>query len=613
MDAPYLGDSRPWTRWWWFNVELREEDIRAQLDWLRANGFGGVELAFVYPLPNQPRGPDWLSPEWSAAVALAKKLCDERGLGCDFTFGTLWPFGGTFVPESDSARTWEGPSHQRLGRSWELPREGRILNHLDAAAFERYAETMGAALAEALKGARSGLFCDSWEVETKGLWTDGFESAFEDVYGYELLPLMAALDSHPDARYDYRKLRAEFILDNFYQPFTEFSRKAGSFTRVQCHGAPVDLIAAYASADVPETESILFDPEFATIPASAAALRGAPVVSAEAFTCLYGWIPWPGPGQHQAEEQVADLKLLADALFANGANHIFWHGMPYSPPGKDNRFYASVHVGPTGSLAPHFGEFNAYLGKVSAALKAGRTYSDVAAYLPLEDAWMQGELPEELRKPSARYHWEMHHQRFPAALHGYHPLWVTDYFLRDARFEDGLCRCGQAVFRALVLDSDWLDEDALGSILQLARDGLPVCLLRRPDRPGRGKKHGFENALDALAALPNVDTDLLAAHPHPPLLVGDDLPDHWARVTDDGELVLFFGHPRSRGLTYPLAFGASKMEDTYGSRATLNWQGREVDLDLVFPPYQSLLLKVSKSGSVQEIDITYHPPEPGRP
>ena len=132
----YYPDSRPWTRWWWFNVELREEDIKFQLDWVKASGFGGVELAFIYPPPGQKRGPDFLSPEWSQKVAFAKRHCGELGLGCDFTFGTLWPFGGTFVSEEDASQRFDGPSPQRLGRSWELPAEGRILNHLDREAFD---------------------------------------------------------------------------------------------------------------------------------------------------------------------------------------------------------------------------------------------------------------------------------------------------------------------------------------------------------------------------------------------------------------------------------------------------------------------------------------------
>ena len=102
---------------------------------------------------------------------------------------------------------------------------------------------------------------------------------------------MPKLDEHPDVRYDYRKLVAEYVLEEFYEPFTEYQPRLNSFTRVQCHGAPCDSLAAFAAADVPESEAILFDPEFSRIPASAAALTGKPVVSAEAFTCLYGWIP----------------------------------------------------------------------------------------------------------------------------------------------------------------------------------------------------------------------------------------------------------------------------------------------------------------------------------
>src|SRR5262245_49191331 len=42
--APYFhGSSKPYTRWWWLSGPFRREDIRDQLEWLRANGFGGVE------------------------------------------------------------------------------------------------------------------------------------------------------------------------------------------------------------------------------------------------------------------------------------------------------------------------------------------------------------------------------------------------------------------------------------------------------------------------------------------------------------------------------------------------------------------------------------------
>ncbi len=612
----FYPDSRPWTRWWWFNVELREEDIRSQLDWVKANGFGGVELAFIYPIAGQKRGPDFLSLEWSQKVAYAKRCCESLGLGCDFTFGTLWPFGGTFVSESDAAQRYDGPSPQKPGRSWELPKEGRILNHLDRQAFGRYAERMGGALRDALSGAKSALFCDSFEGETEELWTAGFGERFQQRFGYDVLPFMPKLDEHPDVRYDYRKLIDDYVLHEFYEPFTTFSHGHNSFTRVQCHGAPCDLLAAYAAADVPESEAILFDPEFSRIPASAAALANKPVVSAEAFTCLYGWVPYPGPGPHQGEEKAADLKLMADALFANGVNHIFWHGMPYQAQahvGRKNRFYASAHVGPDGSLAGELPEFNTYMERVCAAMKLGRPYSEVAVYMPIEDQWMKGELPKEQQKPSARYHWEMHYLRPPAELAGRQPLWVSAPFLEKARFEDGALQIGDARFGLLYVDCEWLDDNGLVQVSRLAKAGLPVCLKRMPKRPGRAgdkraaKEH--QQTLETLTRLNNVSSDLGSLSQELPLVSGCDLPDFWCRVVED-ELLFFFGHPVSRGLTYPLEYGQAARARPTGRDLQFNPGGGTPSfrLPIEFGPGESLLLRVARTGRVERLDAGHAAP-----
>jgi hypothetical protein len=107
-----FSDARPWTRWWWFAAEIKKDDIADNLVWLKNNGFGGVEIAWVYPLNRMkkdtvnytPRQP-WLSPEWSEMVVYAKKCADSLGLGCDFTFGSLWPFGDTRVPREEATRS----------------------------------------------------------------------------------------------------------------------------------------------------------------------------------------------------------------------------------------------------------------------------------------------------------------------------------------------------------------------------------------------------------------------------------------------------------------------------------------------------------------------------
>ncbi len=124
-----FSDSRPWTRWWWFAYEIQKNDIEDNLIWLKNNGFGGVEVAWVYPLNRMkkdtvnytPRQP-WLSPEWSEMVAYAKKCADSLGMGCDFTFGSLWPFGDTRVPREEATRSMADTAwRQEITASWDYP------------------------------------------------------------------------------------------------------------------------------------------------------------------------------------------------------------------------------------------------------------------------------------------------------------------------------------------------------------------------------------------------------------------------------------------------------------------------------------------------------------
>jgi len=605
-------DSKPYTRWWWFAGEIRDDDIRDQLDWVKQNGFGGVEFAWVYPQPDAKPGPGWLSAEWSDRVAYAKQYADAIGLGCDFTFGTSWPFGGPTVTAADASRDFNGLSPQRLEKSWEWPIEGNLVNHLDREALARYAQTMGAGLAGGLRGSPSALFCDSWEILTEQLWTAGFGDAFRARFGYDIEPFVPELCQHPDVRYDYRKLISDTVLREFYEPYASICRQLGGFSRVQCHGAPTDLLAAYAAVDVPESEAILFDPEFSNIAASAAALTGKPIVSAETFTCMYGWVAKPGPGQHQGEEQIADLKMLADAMFANGVNQIVWHGMPYNPRGGSNRFYATTHVGPESSFASQLPAFNAYMSRVSAAMRQGETCSDIAVYLPIEDARMQHELPEALRKPSALYHWEMHYTRFPDGLKGARPLWISTPFLKTMIYRGGWLMCGAQAFKAIYVDVDWLDSDALSELLRLAKQGAPICLKRRLREPGRMKSASYEADYRALASMRNVSPDLgavMSGAQGARLVRGLDIPDFWCRKNGD-EYTFFFAHPHARGLRYPLAYGQSHHEQAMQRDVEISIPGRRVAVTLHFAPHQSLLLRVTAEGAVEFLDAVFEPATP---
>ena len=149
MQPPIFTSATPYVRWWWFSEPIDEAVIRCQLDWANANGFGGVEIAWVYPLDNGRSGVPWLSAAWAQPAVYAAHYAAQLGLGCDFTMGSAWPFGGSQVTAEDASRTYRGPSPQRLEKSWETPLGqdgGCILNHLDREALARYARRFGQAL-----------------------------------------------------------------------------------------------------------------------------------------------------------------------------------------------------------------------------------------------------------------------------------------------------------------------------------------------------------------------------------------------------------------------------------------------------------------------------------
>ena len=611
---PYLRDSRPWTRWWWFASIITEPDIRWNLGWLKDNGFGGVEIAWVYPLNRMLRDTvnhtprqAWLSAEWSAAVRYAKACADSMGLGCDFTFGTLWPFGDSRVSREEATRRWGDTAwRQEITASWEYPRTGYVIDHFQPKALDRYAKRMIAALPRENANIATSYFMDSWEVETRHVWTPGFDRDFRARFGYDIRPSMDSISFGAKARerYDYMSLLSDKVL-RFYRDYTRLANQAGALSRVQCSGAPCDIVSAYAAVDVPEGEAMLYEPEFTRFAASAAALTSKPVVTAETFTCLYGW-----PRDHLGEEQTADLKLVADAMFANGTNHIFWHGKPFNPAGADSvHFYASVHVGASGALAPELPAFNAYLRTVSAHMKKGVTYSDIAVYGPVEDSWIEGDLPVEKQFIWAWGAYEMRYVYPPAALRGYHPLWINREFLGRARWTGSRLVVGDCSFSALFVDVAYLDAGALRRILQLAREGLPVILVRDPKQPGRNISPQYGRMLRALRSVRNVTASIAAQPGLRPFVEGDSIPDFWCR-RDGAELYIFFANPACHRLTFPIGYGQSHDTTTDMRRVTIRAGGRQVPLTLEFRPYQSLLVHIDRNGEASFIDIGFEPKTP---
>lgn len=622
----FYPTTNPNTRWWWFATEIKQPDIKYQLDWAKANNFGGVEIAWVYPLyryqdmyarkygrhyPKDTTAQKWLSPEWSEVVAYTKRYADTIGLACDFTFGSAWPVAGSNIGKEYTTQVYGDTAfRQTLTFAWEWPSIPLVINHLDSNAFRRFAEPVGAALQEALKGSKSALFTDSWEIKLNDklkVWTAGFDEAFLRRFGYDILPYMQqGIDSFPDVRYDYMMLLGDYVLDGFFRPYVRKCRELGAWSRVQCLAAPTDVMTAYGLVDIPETECMLNDPNYSKVVSAAAALAGKRLVSSETFTCMYGF-----PATYLGQEQTADLKLVADAMFAQGVNQHFYHGMPYNPRGSDTvTFFATTYFGPGGSLSPELPAFNAYMGRVSGLLQQGRTYSDVAVYVPYEDGVMQGAYPQERRRVWVWGEYEMRYIQMPAEVEGYHPLWINRHFLEQAEYKKGRLRVGDAEFSSLYIDVNYMDVRALRRVVALAEKGLPVCLKRAPQEPGQVKSGDFAALLQQLTAMENVSQDFQRLVAHPPLLAGDSLPAYWCRVTDDGSHYLFLAQKQAKGLSYPVYCGQSLMKASDFKELSIHVNGKTITRNFEFKPYQSLLLKITPKGELEFVDINFVPKEP---
>lgn len=625
-DVVFYPESKPGVRWWWFATEIKKPDIKYQLDWAKAHNFGGVEVAWVYPLhryqrmyarlygrnyPVDTSAQKWLSPEWIDVVTYTKRYADSIGMSCDFTFGSAWPVASDNIGVEHTTKIYGDTSfRQLLTFAWSWPDTLLVIDHLDSNAFRKFAEPISRALEEPLKGSKSALFTDSWEIKlnfTNKIWTNGFEDSFKEEFGYDIIPFMEqGLDSFPNVRYDYMLHLHDYVVNGFYKPYVQKCEELGAWSRVQCLASPTDVMTTYSLVDIPESEAMLNNPNYSRIVSSAAALASKPLVSCESFTCMYGF-----PGTYLREEQTADLKLIADALFAQGVNHHIYHGMPYNPKGSDSiDFFATTYFGPGGSLTPELNEFNQYIEKVSGLMRRGKTYSDVAVYIPFEDGVMKGAYPPERRRVWVWGEYEMRYIDPPEEIAGYHPLWINRHFLENAEFNQGKLYVGDVAFSSLYVDVNYMDVRSLRRILELANEGLPVVWKRDPFQPGKKKDNEYGELVSELKALSNVSDDLGQIIDHRPLISGDSIPDYWCRVGKDGTHCIFLSQWGAGDVQYPVYSGQSYTDRSSETTLVFNIDGRTISEKIEFRPYQSVMVEIGPDGALEYIDISFVPNHP---
>ncbi|HEX8461715.1 MAG TPA: glycosyl hydrolase, partial [Segetibacter sp.] len=266
--------------------------------------------------------------------------------------------------------------------------EGYAIDHFSAEALHTFLNKFD----EAFKGHDvsyiRALFNDSYEVDDargQSNWTPKLFEEFQTRRGYDLRNYLPALFQKADAEtnkrviYDYRATIDELILDYFTKAWKKWGDTKGAIIRNQSHGSPANLLDLYGAIDIPETEgNDIPRYKFAT---SAGHVMGKPLISSESATWL---------NEHFLSS-LGDVKKIVDLFFLGGVNHIFYHGVNYSP--KEEKwpgwlFYAAVHFQQTNPQWKDFHVLNSYVTRTQSFLQKGKPDNDVLMFYPLVDRYM---------------------------------------------------------------------------------------------------------------------------------------------------------------------------------------------------------------------------------
>jgi hypothetical protein len=155
-----------------------------------------------------------------------------------------------------------------------------------------------------------------------------------------------------------------------------------------------------------------------------------------------------------------------------------------------------------------------------------------------------------------------------------------------------------------------MDIRALRRIVQLAKEGLPVCLKQIPEQPGQVSSEEFASLMDVLTSFPHVSSEFSKVVSHKAFITGIDLPDYWCRVDDKGNYIIFLAQPLAKDLRYPVYGGQSWMDTAEVRNVEFSVHGKSIPYTVTFDPYQSVLLRISPGGQIETIDITFVPRTP---
>ncbi len=417
-----VNTAKPWAYWWWMGSAVNEKDIAKNLEDFASAGFGGLHIIPIYGVKGEEANfINYLSPKWVEMLDFTVKKAGTLGLGIDMTLGTGWPFGGAQVEEKDAAKQFKivknpkdstkyilefSPTKQKVKRA-APGAEGWVLDHFDGEAVDRYFMPFDSVFKLKNIGVRA-FYNDSYEVYGAN-WTADLFKKFKILRGYDLEENLDVLakDTAKTPREkriwsDYHETISDLLYTEFTQKFVNFTHKYGKIARNESHGSPANILDLYALNDVPESEFFgskpynipLYrqDPDYEVkrfgtpdavimkFASSAANVAGRKLVTSETATWL---------GNH-FKVSLAQIKPIVDESFVGGINHVFFHGIPYSPPDAAFPgwlFYASTNFNQQSHFWQTLPQLNGYITRCQERLQKATPDNDILLYFPIFDMW----------------------------------------------------------------------------------------------------------------------------------------------------------------------------------------------------------------------------------
>jgi hypothetical protein len=440
--------AAPMMRWWWFGPSVTRDELSRELTAMAAAGFGGVEVAYVYPLG--PVTAEFMSEAFLADLRFAADRAHELGLRFDLTLGSGWSFGGPHISDELAARRlhWErreispGPLTIPVTSPW--PGDQLVAAYVGAGSIQEQPESFqqlslvngmimipdGHGTRQVLLGyaQRTGQNVKRAAVGSEGPVLDHYSAAAVEAHLRSVADRM--LDTVP----------AELVgsvfcdsLEVYDADWTaalpqEFERRRGYPLMPVLYRLAVDgPDALVVRADYHRTLAELYQENFVAVVQSWAAGRGVPfrlqsygtppaTISSYRFADQFegegwGWkeitqTRWASSAAHLYRRSVVsaevwtwvhspsfratplDLKGEAHEHFLIGINQLVGHGWPYSPtdtPGLGWCFYASGALDDRNPWWPAMPELTRYLTRLCWLLRQGEPVAEVALYVPNED------------------------------------------------------------------------------------------------------------------------------------------------------------------------------------------------------------------------------------